>query len=758
MNVQSPLEDLDVVRQDAHDGAGSQIRVSLVDLWQIARIRYRMILAAAAAVLVVVIVVLFSLTPLYTGTAVVMLDPRQNNVVDVQAVLSGLPGDQTTILTQVQILQSENLATRVVNKMKLEQDPEFNTSLKWSLGRFLGPINPLNWLAMLSPPLTPEQQAAATHEAVLELFEKKLNVSQVGLSTAIEIDFDSEDPSKAAALANAVADAYTEDQLNAKFEATQRATQWLSGRLGQLAAQAGAAQAAVEKYKVDHHLTEVTGANGQGTISVLDQQIAQVNQQLMQAQTDRAAAEATAARVRSLVASGHAAEVNQVVNSPLIAQLRGQEAQLVEQQAQLASRYGPEHPKMLDLQAEKRDLEAKIGEEISHVVGTSDNDAAVARAHEAVLQDTLARLESQSGVQGTDRVKLAQLEANADSSRSLYDAFVARSKQTQQEEGMQIPDARIISRAAVPLKASFPKKLIILAITFPASLLFGFMVAFILERLDDGFRVASRAEQVLGLPVFATLPDIADTGKSVAGGAPTTAADLVIDRPLSSFAEAVRGLQMGISLSNVDKAPKVIVLTSAVPGEGKTTTALSLARHIAQTGQRVVIVDADLRRPNIRNVIGNVEGITHDLIDVLRGTATLDQALIPDPKGPAYILPVMSHVKNAPDLVESNAMAKTIAHLRTAFDYVIIDSAPILPVNDTKILARLADAVVFIVRWEQTPRNAAFDAVKALREVRAPIAGVVLTRADTKRFHYYSFGYGSYYYAYSKYYEDRATA
>jgi capsular exopolysaccharide synthesis family protein len=194
-----------------------------------------------------------------------------------------------------------------------------------------------------------------------------------------------------------------------------------------------------------------------------------------------------------------------------------------------------------------------------------------------------------------------------------------------------------------------------------------------------------------------------------------------------------------------------------VPGEGKTTTALSLARHIAQTGQKVVIVDADLRRPNIRNIIGNVEG-THDLIDVLRGTATLDQALVPDPKGPASILPVMSHVKNAPDLVESNAMAKTIAHLRTIFDYVIIDSAPILPVNDTKILARLADAVVFIVRWEQTPRNAAFDAIKALREVRAPIAGVVLTRADTKRFHYYSFGYGSYYYAYSKYYEDRATA
>lgn len=754
MNVQSPLEDLGgVSAADADAAAGSKFKVSLVDLWHVALIRWRVVVGAALGLMGLATVVLFALTPLFTGTAVVMLDSRQTNTVDVQAVLSGLSTDQTTILTQVQIITSENLGTRVVNKLKLDQDPEFNTSLKWSLFHFLAPINPLNWLAMLQPPLTPEQQAAQLHELVMQNFEKKLNVAQVGLSTAIEIDFDSEDPGKAAAIANAIAEAYVEDQLNAKFEATQKATEWLSSRLGQLAAQASEAQALVEKYKVDHHLTEVVGTSGQGTVSVLDEQIAQVNQQLMQAQTDRAQAEATAARVRSLVNSGHAAEVNQVVNSPLIAQLRGQEAQLVEQQAQMASRYGPEHPKMLDLQAEKRDLEVKISEEISHVVGTADNDAAVARAHESVLQDTLNRLESQSGVQGSDRVKLSQLEANADSSRSLYDAFVARSKQTQQEEGLQIPDARIISRATVPLSASFPKKTLILALLFPASLFFGFMVAFIIERLDDGFRVASRAEQVLGYPVFATLPDVAD-GKP---GSTGSAADFVIDRPLSSFAEAVRGLQMGISLSNVDKAPKVIVLTSAIPGEGKTTTALSLARHIASTGQRVVIVDADLRRPNIRNIVGNIDA-THDLIDVLRGTATLDQALIPDPKGPAFILPVMSHVKNAPDLVESNAMAKTIAHLRTAFDYVIIDSAPILPVNDTKVLSRLADAVVFIVRWEQTPRAAAFDAVKALREVRAPIAGIVLTRADTKRFHYYSFGYGGYYYSYSKYYEDRGTA
>jgi capsular exopolysaccharide synthesis family protein len=213
---------------------------------------------------------------------------------------------------------------------------------------------------------------------------------------------------------------------------------------------------------------------------------------------------------------------------------------------------------------------------------------------------------------------------------------------------------------------------------------------------------------------------------------------------------------MGISLSNVDRAPRVILVTSALPAEGKTTTALSLARHLAQTGNKVVIMDGDLRRPNIRNLVSLGDNEI-DLIEVLRGAATLDQAIRPDAKGSTFILPVAHHVKNAPDLIESQAMAKTIERLRTAFDYVIIDSAPILPVNDTKILAQLVDTVVFIVRWEQTPRNAALDAVKALREVRAPLSGVVLSRADSKRFHYYSFGYGSYY-GYSNYYNDKADA
>ncbi|HUO93168.1 MAG TPA: polysaccharide biosynthesis tyrosine autokinase [Rhizomicrobium sp.] len=762
MNVQTRLDSAEQQAEFAPAEAtqSNSTQVSLIEIWQIARLRARVILGAAAAILILVALIDLSLTPLYKGSAIVMIDQRENKVVNVEAVLSGLPTDQASILNQIQILQSRELAWRVIQRLGLDKDPEFNGALRKSWTSYLAFLSPSSWFP--GPPMSEQERQQKLKDGLISKFEARLGVQQLELSTALKIDFESENANKAAMIANAVADAYVEDQLNAKFEATLKATQWLGSRLGQLADQARRAQDAVEQYKAAHHITEVTASTGSGTISVLDQQIAALNTQLIQAHTDVAQAEANLARVRTLVSSGHAAEVTQVVGSTLIGTLIAQQTELIQKQAEMSTRYGPDHPKMLDLQAEKRDLDAKIKEEISHVVGTAENDVAVARAREASLQSSLNQLESDSTVQGEARVRLRVLEANAASSQALYDTFVARSKETQQQEGLQIPDARVISRSAIPNSPSYPNNILVFGVAIVASLFTGFVVAFLLERLDHGFRTSTRAEAVLGLPVLSTLPDVTPA-RSVGfspshlslksqDGPSLNAADLVIERPLSSYAEAVRALQLGIALSNVDNAPKVVLITSALPGEGKTTTAVSLARHLSQTGQKVVLVDGDLRRPNVKSV-AELGEISKDLIDLLKGDVTLEEALMKDPKSGVMILPAAKHVKNAPDLIESQSLAKTIKDLSKVFDYVIIDSAPILPVTDTRVLSRLADAVLFVVRWEKTPRDAAADAIKSLRDSHAPIAGVALTRADTKRFHYYSFGYGSYYYAYAKYYE-----
>jgi capsular exopolysaccharide synthesis family protein len=734
------------------------LQLALVELLQVARTRLGVFLGSSIGLFLAVTISALVTPPLFTGTARVMVDMRQNNTLstqNVQQVLSGLPTDQASILDQVQILKSRQLAGRVVDRLRLDLDPEFAASLVHHTS-LLGYLNPLHYLRpSVIDRLSPDERKELLRDKTIDRFENDLSVAQVQLSTAIEINFQCLDPAKAARIANAIADAYVEDQLNAKLEATQRATQWISSRLGKLAQDARIAEAALENYKTSHHLTDV--ASGSGSISVLDQQIAAATAQLMQAKVDRAQSEATLSRVRSLVNSGHAADVSQVVSSPLITQLRQQQAELVQKQALMASRYGPQHPKMLDLIAEQRDLQTKIEEEIQHVVGTAANDVAVASSRAGALESNLRQLEGQSSVQGQARVEQRELEANASSSRAIYDSFVSRIKQTEQEQTLQIPDARIISRSPTPTAQSFPPLFLIFVGSIPASIFFGFLVVVMLERLDHGFRTVARVEEVLGLPVLATLPDT--VGRRLIGASraheEVVAADEMVERPLGTFAESVRGLQMGLTLSNVDCAPKVVLVTSAVPSEGKTTTALSLARHVAQSGQKVILVDGDLRRPGIREMTG-IGPSERDLVDVLQGACPLESAIVGEPRSPLALLPAAKSVSNAPDLVESQAMRRLVKQLSETYDLVVIDSAPILPVNDTRILSRLADAVLFVIRWENTPRNAALDAVKSLRSVHAPLAGVVLSLADTKRFHYYSFGYAGYHYssAYTKYYEN----
>lgn len=763
MNVQNRQQEIQSTELELPEiPQTSRSRISVLDFGHIAATRFRVIMTVAAGFILLIAAVAYSLRPLFTAEAVVMVQEQQTNVVDLQLVLSGLPTDEPSMTDQIQILQSRALASKVVSNLRLDRDPEFNKRLRHSWTDYGIYINPLHWIphGRATEVLSEDEKRQLAKEAIVDKFLTRLKVSQVELSTSILIDFTSEDPGKAARIADAIAEAYVEDQLNAKFDATQRATQWLGGQLQQLAARAREAEAAAVRYRAQNHITDVPNPNGGGIISVLDQQIGAINAQLVQARSDKALAQAALQRVRSLVSAGRSAEVSQVVNSPLIAQLRQQEATLAQQEAQMASRYGPDHPKMKDLKAAESDLNGKIDQEIAHVVTTVENDVSVASAKEASLLGQLKSLEHQSTAEGQARVRLAELESNATSSRALYDTFIARSKQTQEQQGLQLPDARIISRSAIPEKSSFPNFLLVFGLGTPIALIFGFTVAFVLERLDRGFRMATRVEETLGLPVLATVPDTKlENKKWMRGGSKgrgqLIAANEIVNRPLSSYAEAIRGLQMGLNLSNVDRVPKVVLVTSAVPGEGKTTVSLSLARHAAQAGQKVVLVECDLRRPNVAKMAGALAD-RFDVVDVLRGACQQKEATTKDPLCSLDILPAVKQVKNAPDLLGSNALIDLVETLRGIYDLVVLDSAPILPVNDTKVLTRVADTVLFVVRWDETPRDAVIEAIKALRDIHAPIAGVVLTRADTRRLHYYSYGYvyGGYYGKYAGYYQS----
>lgn len=717
-----------------------EVGFTLVDFLRIVRVRRKIILGTSLIVLALVTVVVLQITPLYKATAVVMLDQRKHNLEDTAAVLSGLPSDQATIQNQVQILTSLGLAGRVVDRLKLSDDPEFNPR-RGIVTVILGVLNPTHWLPAKAekdtPGLDPERSA------VVHRFLDRISVSPIGLSTAMKVSFESKDPAKAAAIANAIANAYVEDQLDAKLEATQKATQWLSGRISELSHQAQLADAAVQQYKAAHNIT--TTVSGQ---SVLDQQIAAISGQLIVAKADLAEKQANYGRLSSLARTGRAGDSARVLASPLIAQLRAQDAELTNEMANLSAKYGPRHPKILDLQAQKTNLDAKIAEEVQRVVDSAKNDADVAAAHVASLQSSLQQAEAQGAGQNQAEVQLTALQSAATSARAMYEAFLGRLNQTEGQEGIQTPDARIISRAETPQSPSFPKTLLSIGISVPAGLFLGLVLAFVVERMDAGFRTTAEVERTTGLPVLSTIPEVESSEDQDAANLP----DLVIERPMSSFAEAVRGLQLGLSLSNVDKPPKVVVVTSSVPGEGKTTLAVSLARTAARGGFKAVVVDGDLRQPNVARMAGmrpNGSG----LIEALMEAAPLADALYKDPMSDARVIPCNHTPASPTDVLASHAMQNLILKLRDEFDVVVIDSAPLLPINDTKILSLVADAVLLAVRWDRTPRDAVTNAVRMLSSIRAPLAGIALSRADNERFRYYSYGYQSYN-GYTRYYNE----
>ena len=361
-----------------------------VGLGRIIAARRTLILQVAACLVALTIAILYVLPARYSATAVVMLEPRKNNVTDLSAVLSQTPTDPASVQNQIQILTSRELTGRVIDKLKLINDPEFKP-----LDGFFN-----------------TRDGQRMRDAVINAFVKHLSVDAIGLSTSLDISFTARDPEKATRIANAIADAYVTDQVDAKFDATTKTTQWLLDRIQRLALQVQVSEEAVQRYKAQNNLNDTADGN-----SIVDQQMGAISTQLVAARADLAQKQAIYARVTQLVRSGRSADVSQVVASPLIVQLRAQETDLVQQEAELGTRYGPRHPKMIEIKSQKENLDSKIAQEVHRVVETATNDVAVANAQVASLENSLHAIERDAAGENMARVKLKSLEANAASTK-----------------------------------------------------------------------------------------------------------------------------------------------------------------------------------------------------------------------------------------------------------------------------------------------------------------------------------------------------
>lgn len=682
-------------------------------------------------------------TPLYSAHAAVMIDNRKMRIIDFKDMVAQMQPGLIQVVSEVEVIRSRALAQRVAERLRLYDDPEFNAALRpaprFSLGTALGPVFRLLGGPSTQPPLTEAERAERQRARVISALLARLEVRPVPQSMVIQISVRSADSRKASAIANAFADGFVMDQIESRFEVTKQVSGWLNSRLEGLRDQVVASERAVESYRSTHGLFENKGLLG------AQQQLTELNSQLITAQANRAAVEAKVAHLESLKGAG----ADEFLDSPLIQRLKEQEEQLSRDIADISTRYGEKHPAMIKALAARQELRDKIRIEVERLSQGERGELTVARTREAALRDQIRRLEETVLTQNQLSIKLHDLEREAQSNRVLYEAFLNRSKETSQEEDIRQADARVISRAEPPERPSSPNRPALMAGAVIAGLMLGAVMVFLREHLDRALRTPEQLEAMTGIPAIGMIQLLKSSRRGKTAGINS----YVVDHPHSSFAESFRGLWVSLKHAKRDQPPRLVVVTSSLPGEGKSLTSLSLTRTVAGLGARVALVDCDLRRPTLARMVGVEPARYFD--EALSGACPLADVAVRDPLTELDLY--ASRVLSRPplELLNSQRMTDLLEELRADYDLVVVDTPPAMAVSDVQIIAQKADAVLFVVRWEKTPKDVVRSVLRTLGDVRVSIAGTLLTQVNLARHARYGYGDSGYYYGkYKSYYTD----
>lgn len=697
--------------------------------------RHRLLIFACTAIgSTVGAAVLLSLPPTYSSESVIVLDARRPRVVD----LPSLVAEQTTnpevaqLRSEVDVLQNEDLANRVIDRLALRKDPDFqpHESLLSTLRAKIekGISGHLPWLAENLPMLREKhvpgaveaQQVARAY--ALQVYREHLGVANDGRSYVIRIQFRSHNPQVAANIVNTHVQLYLSDQIRYKQEIGKQASTWLTKELSNLQSKLRASEEAVQRFREDNQIVQ------SGDTTLLSQQLTAVNAQIPVAETELANREARLKHARELLQRNSLDTQSDVLESALIQRLREEEATLTRRQAELQAVFGERHPSLVMMKAELHDMQAQIGLAVDRVIKGLQNEVQVARGKRDELRNRLVELERRTVVADRAEGKLHDLRREVAANSSLIEVLLNRYKQVSAQEEIQQPDARVVSAGMPAVTPSFPKLTRHLPIIFGVSLLFGGALAFFKELMRRGFKGSHEVEVECDLPSLGSVPMVPRAWPRVA-----SPHDLVIDHPRSNFAEAISYVRNSIQASgiNMRRQPKTFLVTSSLPHEGKSVLAVSLARSFAHSGKRTLLIDCDLRNSSMRRMIqGETDGVC--ISRVLNREVHWKDAVYKDVKSTLDV--VSADAVLAPhDLAASPAVRALIDECRRHYDIIILDSPPITAVADALTLSRWVDATMLAVRWGETPREITKTSLNKLFQSGARLCGAVLTQVDMRR-------------------------
>lgn len=615
--------------------------------------------------------------------------------------------------------------------------------------------------------LASEEKEAVVDDGTLKrsLSDQLLNglsVKRIGRTYALELTYNSTSPVLAAQIVNAVASAYLLDKLNSKYEATRRASDWLSDRIAELRQRALETDLAVQKFRAEHNLIS-TGNNS----LLSDQQLAESNSALILAQSETARARARVQRIEHILATDDVdAVVTDILDSSVANDLRKKYLEASKIEAEITGRLGSNHVQAVRLRNEMQEYRRLMFQEISRIAQSYKSDLEVSEAREKSLAESVAKATDISNSASETQVQLRELQREAETYKNMYQTFLQRYQEAMQQQSFPVTEARVISKAMPPRIPSKPNKPIILALFMIMGAAAGGGIAMFREFRDRFFRTGEQVRDVLGLEFLGNTPLIQNKAviEDQEGGhpaltRPTSVARYAVDHPLSSFAETLRSTRLAIDLGIPAKSgARIVGVVSALPSEGKSTISINLAQLLAGQGARVLLLDADIRNPGATRAMAR--HASEGLLEVLLEGRSVQEVLLRDEKTRLAFLPtvVKQRVPHSSELLTSAQMHKLLAEASNAFDYIIVDLPPLGPVVDARAMAGRIDGFIFVTEWGKTARRAVRNTVENEVHIRKKCLGVVLNKVDTEKLKLYrAYGSSEYYHSrYTRYYHDQA--